>query len=730
MPILSDLNISSSGPTFWFFILAIFIILFSLLIYRRTNPVIPKILKHVLVFLRITSLLLLLLVIYETIFEQNLSSSQPPILAVAIDNSASMGITDESGTRSNTVENILQSDWLLSNSNNFDIKYFCFAEEGHPFNSPAAFSLSYVGDQTDITKALTSIKEELAGDNLTDILLLSDGNYNSGINPLRVAESFDIPIHTVGVGSTLPTPDLSLIKVEYNDFTYVKDSTPITVSIRNIGFAKGPVLFNVQVNGELYISEVITIESSPSEAEHTFQYIPTSEGQKKIEINLVSQNLEQTLENNKKTIYINVLKSKLVITTLAGSVSPDLSFLRNALSANERYEFNWAIQNKDGGYYNPQPDNNFINNSDIFILVDFPTFNTLINLLEQVKSKVEKDDTPILLLFGNSIEKQKLSYLQKYLPFSSNYNSVQERSKIAKMSQIGALHSIMNFASGPPNTTNFKLEQLPPLFTKITNVILWPNSETLAYLTNLSGQNKSQNQNTGPPFLSIKVDGTQKSATIFAYGLWRWSLLMANRSTDVDYFSLIIGNLLRWLEPDNSSTGTLLTLNKNKFSLSDKIEAKIKVRDSQNKPIPDVEVLLKVKLNNFEKLEKVVTQNEGSFLSEFFVEQPGDYKIVADVYSNGNLLESTDSHFTVGEYSTELSQTVLQQSLLNEISIKTGGTYFSADSLLPLKDKLYGQNKTLIKTSRLYLWNHTSILAAIIILLVTEWYVRKRLGLI
>jgi hypothetical protein len=729
MPTISDLNMMFSGPVLGLFLLFVFIIAFSIFIYRKTNPIIPKIYKFVLVFLRTLSLLLLLLVIYEAVFEQNRTSSQQPILAVAIDNSASMSIADNSGDRAEQVVKILESEWLHSNSNVFDIKYFVFSDQMQPINSAEKDSLTFLGDKTDITKSLKSIKEKLNTENLTDILLISDGNYNSGTSPLRVAENFNIPIHTLGIGSTEPVSDLSIIKVDFNDFTYVNDSTPITISIRNIGFDRGQATLSAVVNGGPLFSQALKIDPSPSEFEHTFYYKPTTEGQKKIELNLTTGNNEQTLENNKKTIYINVLKSKLKITALSGSASPEISFLKRSLSSNKRYELEWALQNNNNGYFNPQPEKDFINNADIFILIDFPTSNTAFNLMEKIRAKVQKDKTPILLLFGKNISSQKISILQKHLPFRSNYKSGPERSKVVKMSQIGALHSIMKFTSSSSHPADFTIEQLPPIFTSLVNVTHWPNAETLAFLKNLNKNSKTQTKNTGPPFLSIRVDGAQKSATIFAYGLWRWSLLMANRSNDVDYYSQLFGHLLRWLEPDNSPEGTSLTLNKNKFSLADKIEATIKARDSQNQPISDVEIILKVNSNNSERLKKVVKSKEGTFLSDFLVDQPGDYKITAEIYSHGNLLETVHSQFTVGEYSAELSQTALQRLLLTNLSETTGGTYFSADSLSPLEEKLYGPKRTLIRTSHLNIWNNMIVLAVIILLLVTEWYIRKRLGL-
>ena len=129
-------------------------------------------------------------------------------------------------------------------------------------------------------------------------------------------------------------------------------------------------------------------------------------------------------------------------------------------------------------------------------------------------------------------------------------------------------------------------------------------------------------------------------------------------------------------------------------------------------------------------LEKVVNTDNGIFLSDFNVAQPGDYNITAEVFSNGNLRDSVSSYFTVGEYSTELSQTLLQRSVLENISNITGGTYFSPDSLSPLVDALQGQKRTSIKPLRIYFWNNIYLLIVIILLLVTEWYVRKKQGLL
>ena len=91
---MPSLRFYFSGHTLAIIIFALLMLGFSLFIYKRTNPIISAPLKFLLVLLRYFAILLIIFMIYEAIIELKYSHTQKPVLAIALDNSASLNIDD------------------------------------------------------------------------------------------------------------------------------------------------------------------------------------------------------------------------------------------------------------------------------------------------------------------------------------------------------------------------------------------------------------------------------------------------------------------------------------------------------------------------------------------------------------------------------------------------------------------------------------------------------------
>ena len=722
----STLNIITNGPIAGLVIFAILTALFAIFVYRQTNPVISRLQKYLLTGLRTISLLLLLLVIYGTIYRQNFFSSQKPVLAVIVDNSASMALSDQNGDRTKSVNSILNSSWLKDIENGYDIRYFSFAGDTKPLDQD---SLDFIGDATNIAQPFTFVADALAHENLSDILLISDGNYNDGGNPVRTVENIGIPIHTIGIGSVMPNPDLSIIATEHNKTVYLDEPTPIKIQIQNQGYNNIKVPFNVALEDEMIKSDIISIATSPSETEYTFEYTPSSTGRKKLELRLTPQSNEQSTENNKKTIYLDVIKSKLKISLLAGGVSPDISFIKNSLLANTRYELTTAILNKSGSFYSPQPKTDFVEETDIFILINFPTQATPGDLINRIADKAKKKQSPILYFEGQNIDRTKFLLLENYLPFRGNFKQEQEKNIHVEMSQAGALNPILKFNQPQGMSGGYSLADLPPIYSSINDVKPWPNSEILAFSAQNSFQNTSSPNNKNP-FILTRNNQNQKSATIFAYGLWRWALYLADRNLDFSPYNTLMNNLVRWLEPDNNGERLQVELNKTNFNLAEKINANIELLDTDHIPIESGEIVVTLKAGNSEQIKSVTNSGNGKYFSSFNVATPGDYILKTSAYENGQVIETTETNFTVGEYAIELTDTRMQQSTLENLSQISGGFFSKSDSAFALKSHLVGKERKVNNIFSIELWNNYFVLLTIILLLSTEWLLRKRKGML
>ncbi len=722
-------HISLSGRLSFLLLLILGIIFFTLFIYRQTNPVIPGWQKALLTFLRTITLILLLLTLFETVIRRKIVRPLPPVVAIAIDESASMETTDDKGSRKEKIRDILNNDILPRLRGKFDTRLFTFSNSARPVRNVDLDSLHFQGDVTNISNSLETIKENLSEENLTNILLLTDGNYTAGGNPARIASEIGVPIFTIGIGSTKPVPDLAISNIETNPFAYIGEASPIKVSLRNTGFKEITLPLSVKKGKTTLVSKMVTLPPSPSEKIFSLDFLPNEEGRQKIDVEIPFQKSERSKKNNTRSFYIDVMKARLKILILAGSVSSEISFLRRYLSSGKRYDLTAMVAKKDGKFYESLNVTSQINNADIFILQDFPTMRTAQSIMNKIKTVVQKKSLPILLLVGKNTDFNKLKILEDFLPFRSGERNISERQIYCVPTPAGNNHPIMqsNNENVSPSTI---WSQLPPIFLSKSISKFWPNTITLAKAATSRIENKSNAKKYKAPLIVIRSNGTQKSAAILAYGLWRWDLLMSGIDEKGDLYNQIINNMTRWLELNKNSRLINLSMDKSQYNFSEPVRVQVKVFDENRQPMDHADIILNLVHENLAKEFIANGVGDGKYIATLNPGQPGDYSLTARVEYQERLVGESKTTFTVGEYSAELADTRMQQALLENIASVSRGKYFYPDSLTNLEKalKTNSQKTVLIKESEI--WNNPTILFLIVLLLVTEWFIRKKKGMV
>src|SRR5690606_13814670 len=118
-----------------------------------------------------------------------------------------------------------------------EARVFAFASDTRPLPADGfADSLRFSGARTDIAAALDRVREELKDENLRGVLLVSDGRYNTGRNPLYTAERYPVPIYTAVVGDTTRQRDLQVRRVTTNEIAYLGAEQPVQVGLRTERF--------------------------------------------------------------------------------------------------------------------------------------------------------------------------------------------------------------------------------------------------------------------------------------------------------------------------------------------------------------------------------------------------------------------------------------------------------------------------------------------------------------
>jgi hypothetical protein len=113
---------------------------------------------------------------------------------------------------------------------NLDIVVKVFDKEVKPLDS-----LNQSGSRTDIYSAINTIISKNVDDHLTRIILLTDGNYNEGNNPLFINNKGMIPIDVVLMGDTAKVSDYKIENLEFNNLMLQDETNPLNVIVSAYG---------------------------------------------------------------------------------------------------------------------------------------------------------------------------------------------------------------------------------------------------------------------------------------------------------------------------------------------------------------------------------------------------------------------------------------------------------------------------------------------------------------
>jgi hypothetical protein len=114
---------------------------------------------------------------------------------------------------------------------------------------------------------------------------------------------------------------------------------------------------------------------------------------------------------------------------------------------------------------------------------------------------------------------------------------------------------------------------------------------------------------------------------------------------------------------------------------------------------------------------------------------PGTYRYQAEATLSGETLARDEGGFTVTPAQLELQQIMRNDRLLSSLSNATGGSYwtFNSDSLDTFWDYIFKSGtpepKIQTQTNPLSLRTHWIWFALVVLLLGSEWFLRKKAGL-
>jgi len=574
---------------------------------------------------------------------------------------------------------------LLSNLSNqltdFDVHKFSFSEDVE-----TGFQTTNKGVKTDYSTLFSDLENRFSNRNVAGIILASDGCYNSGNNP--IFRHFDFPIYSIALGDTSVKQDVLVRKVTNNDIAFLGNIFPLEVAVSAVKLKGKKSKLSVWNKGiELY-SEQILFDSNDDYKIINMKLEAKDIGLQAYKIVLSEVKGEKNIENNIFTSYIDVIDSRYNVLILKDKSHPDLASYISAIEKNKNY--NIEIKTIDE-----------VNDFNKYQLV-------VLSGVSQIPSSLIDKNIP-LLLFGS-------------LNFSSDLSSVKfvQKGSIEEIRVVqNELFSKFTFS---PELLNL-IKDAPPLYGVFGKYELNVNIDVVL-------KKKIGAIITESPLLFIEEIENRKVAFFTAEGWWKWKLYDYSINENNDAFNELFSKLTQYL---------LLQEDKSKFRIyyekqvaeHTNILFDANLYNESYELINNKEIALEIKNESGEEFDFQFSKvNQGYFL-DIGVLENGHYSFVAKVVGSSVVKSGV---FDVKKLQLEQMNLVANHGLLFKISELSNGKLFYRNEIDLLSEELNksSKNHKLIhsKEKLTSLMNIPLILLSLLLLISTEWFVRKYNGLI
>jgi hypothetical protein len=667
---------------------------YAWLMYSQ-NSLLNQQAKRGLAFTRAVLVSLICFILLNPLLKSVTNRILKPVLVVAIDNSSSVTISGKE-TGNKIKEAVVSLKKELEDS---PFEIIVKNLDGETIND--SDSIRFSGKKTDFGSFFRKTEEEFDGQNLSKVLLISDGIATSGVSPL--AKNYPFSIETIGVGDTTIKKDISIKGLIANKLAYLGNSFPVQVEIQANLLAGKSTTIQLSNNGEIIERKPITFSSDQSFQVINFNVQAKDIGKQLYSVSVLPVSEEFTTRNNTRDVLIDVIDGKEKVLIAAQSPHPDLKAMKAILEAHELFEVKIALP---GSYNNPENED-----FDVLILHQLPSFlggsdDYVTKLLSKLK--------PTLFILGSQTDLSRFNGMQQVLNISG------QNGRIDKIT--GSINSKFNRFHLSENYTGI-LEKLPPINAPFGDYQLFSGIDVILY-------QRVGTITTDRPLLAINTNVSRKSAVFTATGLWQWRLeefFMSDKQEAVD--DLFLKTLQLISVKENKDKLRVYPI-RNEFDVDDVIILQNEAYNDLFERIYDISVNLQVQKSR--EQPKVFTYDISQSNSRFELSKlaAGIYTYTAEAVILGQKHTAT-GQFVVKDQDLEHLNTTADFGFLRTLASKNGGNFYGLNSFDLLTDKLKKEEapgKIISADSLKELINMKWLVIFLIALATTEWVIRKYLG--
>lgn len=710
--------------------------------------------RWILVALRLAVVLIFLFALMRPTLVYTKAKKQSSTLVMVLDSSRSMSVPDAFGgkTRWEALKRTMAdaAPLLADLRKDMELAVYAFDAEAHKLDfSKQGISLPRKpeGRQTALGAVLEDVLRREGGKRLAGVIVLSDGAQRAYAPrdvppqmPARRLADLGFPLYALPLGQ--PTGlgqarDVALRDLTVNPSVFVKNELTAQGLAKIDGYAREQIaaelLFELQPGKmEAVASELISAGPQGQVQPITLSYVPQMPGEFKVTLRLAPQQGELVTTNNELSTFVTVLKGGVNVLYLEGELRVEQKFIRRALDASPDIKVDYLRLVERDPRGRPSLIDRFRPGKyDVYMLGDLDSsllgpdeLVALTNVIQQGAGLIMLggfhsfgaggySQTPlseILPVELDPLERQRLGEpLRKDLHIAGPITMVPAR-------PLGIHHFVMALGAADNEAA---WNGLPPLDGANRFSALKPTARILAQ------------SSAGDPLLVAHEAGGRVMA-LATDTTWHW--WMRGRQAE---HKRCWRQVILWLARKEQTEGNVwVKLEQRRFAPGSRVEFTAGARGTDGQPVTNAEFKVEVRVPSTPSVPVGISR-QGAEMSGAFAqtEAAGDYTIVVTASDKGKPLGTASVRFMVYDQDLELDNAAADPSLLESLAKVTeqaGGRSLAPEELPQLlrEIKERPQESEVESQEKFTPWDTWPCMLAFIGLMSTEWYLRKRWGLV
>jgi uncharacterized membrane protein len=689
---------------------------------------------------------LLLLLLWQPAITVSELKPQQNIIAILIDNSRSMAINEDGATRQSQAVQSLQNGALATLNRGFQTRLYRVGDV--PARIDNLKELQPNAPSTRIGDSLKQLSEETSDLPIGAIVLLSDGADNTGgiaTDAISALRARHIPVHTVGFGHEHAAHDVELDDAVIAPRALAGSRLAAKITFHQRGYSGSKVTLTIRDGqSKPLASRAVTLGPDGNQQSETLMFDIGSAGAKTLQISAAPLPGEENQANNTLSRVVNVASEPRRILYIEGEPRWEYKFIRQAEEDDRMVQIASIVRTSENKFYRqgvtgPQelasgfpsnPEDLFTYQGLIIGSVEAGYFSPAQQ--ELIHQFVDRRGGGLLLLGGQFsladggwAASNITDLMPTVLPTQAGTFHREADPKngtthtTAELAPAGA-DSIITRLVDTPADNAAKWKKLPYLMDYEDPGTPKPGAAVLANMITPEGRKL--------PLLITENFGRGRTAIMATGGSWRWQMSSPLGDTAHDLFWQ---QLLRWIASDTpghvtASVPAQMLLDNGAVTIT------ADVRDQHYNPAPDAKVEAHILgPSGVSALVEMTPMPDtpGQFQAAWTAPKPGSY--LTEVTANtAKELGRDVLTFQRMDGVAENFHTEQNRDLLERLAAQTGGQYWKPADLNKLAAAIPFSEAGVTMRETKALWDLPLIFLILIALRFSEWWLRRKWGIV